>query len=119
MPSRGERLRIALTARGRIKQMALAAELKVDESAISRWQRNKGLSLEHAGHLCEVLYISLDWLILGRGDMDLHRRSGRPAQEPTANNFALLPVSVRDALNNLADIIGQELSSRSDLGQNR
>ncbi|MGH6836103.1 MAG: helix-turn-helix domain-containing protein [Methylocella sp.] len=113
MASRGERLHSALLARGNRKQMSLAAELKVDESAISRWQRNEGLSLEHAARLCEALDISLDWLVLGRGDMDLHRRELPSAHATAAGATAFLPAPVRDAIINLALAIGQELGARS------
>jgi len=115
MASRGERLRSALAARGYSKQMSLAAKLKVSESAVSRWQQDEGLSLEHAGRLCEALDISLDWLVLGRGDMDLHRRlepSG--AHRMDADEILSLPASVRDAINNLAGIIRQELTAATD-----
>jgi transcriptional regulator with XRE-family HTH domain len=115
MASRGERLHAALVARGIRKQLALAAELGVDESAISRWQRDEGLSLSNAARLCEALDISLDWFVLGRGDMDLHRRS-----EPAVTNgdasgtTSSLPASVLGAIDNLAIVLGQELISRSD-----
>ncbi len=111
MESRGERLRQALEARGIRKQLALAAELGVDESAISRWQRNAGLSLMHAARLCEVLDISLDWLILGRGDMQLHHRSdtnGSAGQ--VADRRSSLPPSIANAVRQLTEAILAELS---------
>jgi transcriptional regulator with XRE-family HTH domain len=111
MASRGERLQQALEARGIHKQMALAAELGVDGSAISRWQRNAGLSLPHAARLCEVLDISLDWLVLGRGDMDLHRRlDAVTAETNTAEQLVSLPASITEAIIRLAKIILTELS---------
>lgn len=91
--------------------MALAAELGVDESAVSRWQQSAGLSLTHAARLCEVLDISLDWLVLGRGDMDLHRR---PAAAPNGNDrigeAVSLPNSIAEAIARLATVISAELS---------
>jgi transcriptional regulator with XRE-family HTH domain len=110
MASRGERLRQALEARGIHKQMALAAELGVDGSAISRWQRNAGLSLTHAARLCEVLDISLDWLVLGRGNMDLHhRRDAATTETNTAGPLLSLPASIAEAIVRLASIISAEL----------
>ncbi|HEX6374094.1 MAG TPA: helix-turn-helix transcriptional regulator [Allosphingosinicella sp.] len=53
---------------------ALAADLNVDESAISRWRKGGAMSLGSAGRLCEVLDISLDWLVLGRGGIEAHKR---------------------------------------------
>jgi plasmid maintenance system antidote protein VapI len=65
MSTRGERIRLALAARGVRKQQALAAELDVHESAITRWKENAALSLDNAVKLGAVLDISLDWLLLG------------------------------------------------------
>lgn len=114
MESRGERLRRAFVARGVHKQMSLAVQLGVDESAISRWQRNQGLSLEHAAALCEALDISLDWLVLGRGYMDLHRcPDSSRAHGEAAAKIASLPASILAAIDTLALAISQELSSRS------
>lgn len=73
MSTRGERIRQALAARGVAKQQALAAELKVHESAISRWKEGKPISLDSAVALGTALDISLDWLLLGRATMDAHR----------------------------------------------
>ncbi len=114
MESRGERLRLALAARGVRKQMSLAAQLGVNESTISRWQRNQGLSVDHAARLCDALDISLDWLVLGRGDMDFHRSSvtSRARREAAAGAIAFLPASVLAAINTLALAISQELGSR-------
>jgi plasmid maintenance system antidote protein VapI len=118
--ARGERLRRALAVRQVQKQMTLAAELKVDESAISRWQRGAGLSITHAGRLCEVLDISLDWLILGRGDMDLHHRSQAPdthsqpphLQQKIVEASLELSAPIIDAINNLILVVGDELNSK-------
>src|SRR5580658_9870333 len=111
MESRGERLQQALEVRGIRKQMALAAELGVDGSAISRWQRNAGLSLMHAARLCEVLDISLDWLVLGRGDMNLHHRLDAAAAETnTAGQLASLPATITEEIIRLANVILAELS---------
>jgi plasmid maintenance system antidote protein VapI len=87
MSTRGERIREALGARGVRKQQALAAELKVHESAITRWKENKPISLESAVALGAALDISLDWLLLGRGTMDAHRSS---ASEDATRRIASL-----------------------------
>ena len=86
MSTRGEQIREALQARGVRKQQALAAELKVHESAVTRWKENKQISLDNAVALAAALDISLDWLLLGRGSMDEHRAAraaGRSAQDDT------------------------------------
>jgi transcriptional regulator with XRE-family HTH domain len=74
MTTRGERIREALRVRGVRKQHALAAELDVHESAITRWKENKPMSLENAAALAAVLDVSLDWLLLGRGTINAHHQ---------------------------------------------
>jgi len=73
MSTRGERIRQALEIRGVKKQQALAAELKVHESAITRWKENASMSLESAVAFGTALDVSLDWLLLGRGTIDAHK----------------------------------------------
>jgi hypothetical protein len=73
MLNRGERLCLAMDARGVRKQHAFAFQLKVHESAITRWKANRSFSLDNAIAVCAALDISLDWLLLGRGTMDSHR----------------------------------------------
>jgi transcriptional regulator with XRE-family HTH domain len=75
MSNRGERLRLAMDARGVRKQHAFAFQLKVHESAITRWKANRSFSLDNAIAVCAALDISLDWLLLGRGTMDFHKVS--------------------------------------------
>lgn len=60
-----------MQARGIGKQDALAYELGVHPSAISRWKEGGPISLASAIELCSRLEISLDWLVLGRGAMGL------------------------------------------------
>jgi transcriptional regulator with XRE-family HTH domain len=81
MSNRGERLRLAMDARGVRKQHAFAFQLKVHESAITRWKANRSLSLDNAIAICAALDISLDWLLLGRGTMDSHKVSEAKAEE--------------------------------------
>jgi hypothetical protein len=81
MLNRGERLRLAMDARGVRKQQAFAFQLKVHESAITRWKANRSLSLDNAIAVCAALDISLDWLLLGRGTMEFHKVcASKPAQ---------------------------------------
>ena len=81
MLNRGERLRLAMDARGVRKQHAFAFQLKVHESAITRWKANRSLSLDNAIAVCAALDISLDWLLLGRGTMDSHKVSATKTEE--------------------------------------
>jgi transcriptional regulator with XRE-family HTH domain len=79
--SRGDRLSLAIKGRGISKMMALALDLDVHESAISRWRKGGPMSLEHAARISEVLNISLDWLVLGRGEMDPPTHDGLAQEE--------------------------------------
>lgn len=81
MESRGDRLSHAIKGRGISKMMALALDLDVHESAISRWRKGGPMSLENAARISEVLDISLDWLVLGRGDMDGHTTESLVSEE--------------------------------------
>jgi transcriptional regulator with XRE-family HTH domain len=75
MSGMGDRLTFALEQRGVRKLYALAVEIGVDESALSRWKKDGPISLPSAARLSQALDISLDWLILGRGHIDAHRPS--------------------------------------------
>lgn len=81
MESRGDRLSHAIRGRGISKMMALALDLDVHESAISRWRKGGPMSLENAARISEVLDISLDWLVLGRGQMDAHATDSLASEE--------------------------------------
>ena len=72
--SRGERVAHAIKARGIGKMLNLALDLGVDESAISRWKKGGPMSLKSAARLARALDVSLDWIVLGRGEMEHHKR---------------------------------------------
>lgn len=55
------------------KLYALAVALNVTEGAVSRWRSGGKITLENTIALCEFLDISSDWLLMGRGTMDMHR----------------------------------------------
>lgn len=69
----GIRLKVALQVRQIGKQYALAVELGVHESAISRWQQGRSISVPHLIALCQTLDISIDWLLTGQGSMTQHK----------------------------------------------
>ena len=69
----GRRLQQAFRRRRIRKLHALAAEIGVDQSAISRWRKGQPISLANAVVLCHALDISLDWLVTGQGTMEAHR----------------------------------------------
>ncbi len=68
------RLKKVFKAQSIKKQSALALEMNVDESTISRWQKDGNLSIKNAAKICDHLDISMDWLILGRGCMNQHKK---------------------------------------------
>jgi transcriptional regulator with XRE-family HTH domain len=73
MENWGLRLRQALRSRRVRKLHALAVDIGVDQSAISRWRKGYAISLPNAIALSQALDVSLDWLMTGRGSMDDHR----------------------------------------------
>jgi hypothetical protein len=77
---RAARLREALRRRGVRKLYGLAIDLGVDQSALSRWKHGGAMSLEHAAELCRHLSISMDWLVLGIGDMELGKDNAEAPQ---------------------------------------
>ncbi|MBX9732369.1 MAG: helix-turn-helix domain-containing protein [Sphingomonas sp.] len=66
----GKRLLFAMKQRGITKQYLLADLISVDQSAVTRWISGRGMSIAHAITICEKLKLSMDWLILGIGEMD-------------------------------------------------
>lgn len=55
------------------KLYAVAVALNVTESAVCRWRKNGRITVENIIAICELLDVSTDWLLLGRGTMDMHR----------------------------------------------
>lgn len=49
-----------------MKLFALAHDLGVSQSAISRWRSGGNISLENLTRLCDRLHVSADWVLLGR-----------------------------------------------------
>lgn len=73
MSSRGSRLVEAMKKRGLQKQHALAYSLGVNESTITRWKNDGPMSLVSVVELCRILDMSMDWFILGSGNMEQHK----------------------------------------------
>lgn len=101
-----ERLDHALTLRRVHKLYALAFELGVDESAVSRWRRSRSISLDNAVNLCRVLDVSLDWLVTGRGHILSHKNEAPLIERLAQEVFLDLPeeraIEALDALMRLA-----------------
>ena len=115
MSTRGERIREALAKRGVRKQQALAAELEVHESAITRWKENKEMSLANAVALSAALDISLDWLLLGRGTIDSHKA----ASAPPADDGTLRRIASRLGPRSLSLLLSMVESIAADVGPKR
>ncbi len=71
--ARGRRIRQAMVARNYKKTQAVATELDVSVAAVSRWQNGGHVSLQSVCEFAVRLDVSLDWLLLGRGDIDWHK----------------------------------------------
>ncbi|AQR60924.1 hypothetical protein BZG35_04095 [Brevundimonas sp. LM2] len=99
-----ERFAQALEARAVHKSYALAVELGVDESAISRWRRGRSISLDNAVNLSRALDVSLDWLLTGRGHIDGHRDDDTPVSRGIRELLSELPEHV--ALEAIAALLG-------------
>lgn len=90
--------------------MAFAAEVGVDDSVVSRWQKGKSLSMPNAIRVCEVLDISLDWLLLGRGTIDSHHQPHPSApRDRLLSATSGLPDPIVNALAAMAEEIRAEL----------
>jgi transcriptional regulator with XRE-family HTH domain len=72
---RGKRIALAMQKRRLQKLYAVSSALNVSESAVSRWRNNGAMTVENVIALCELLDISIDWLLLGRGHMDMHKEA--------------------------------------------
>lgn len=84
-PTWGQRLDTALYLRNIRKLYAFAVEIGVDESALSRWRNGKPVSLSNAIAICDALNISMDWLIRGKGSMELTLKPIDPAGDEASS----------------------------------
>ena len=73
--ARGARLSYAMRHRGFNKLSVLAYRLGVTESAVSRWRVQGNMTISNVIALCDVLDVSADWLLLGRGAMECRMAS--------------------------------------------
>lgn len=106
-----DRFAHALRLRQVGKLYALAVEIGVDESAISRWKKGRSISLENAAQVCRALDISLDWLVMGRGSIDAHRRqaSSEGAGALAKEMFPELPPAQMEAMATALERLAQAL----------
>ena len=102
MSGMGESLTFALEQRRVRKLYALAVEIGVDESALSRWKKDGAISLPSAARLSQALDVSLDWLILGRGHIDAHRSGSTHPFERLSSDEAKHLLFILEELTRLA-----------------
>lgn len=95
----GERLRLAIKQRGMSKLSAVAWAVGVTESAVSRWQKGGAMTTGNVATVCQRLDISADWLLLGRGNMDMHLTVAAGGFPQIARNLARLSPDARARLN--------------------
>ncbi|MBD9442859.1 helix-turn-helix domain-containing protein [Pseudomonas sp. PDM04] len=87
----GVRICEAMEQRNLSKLYAVAVALNVTESAVSRWRKSGRLTVENTIALCELLDVSSDWLLLGRGTMDMHRGTQPMRAQQVRISLASLP----------------------------
>ncbi len=75
MENWGERLQRAIEQQQINKSYALAYELGVAESTVSRWKQSGPISTKNAIQLCDALDVSMDWLLAGRENPNISEKS--------------------------------------------
>ncbi len=74
--------------RGIQKQFALAYNVNVNESTITRWKNDGPMSIDNAISVCQYLDISLDWFLTGNGLIDQHKLTSSPSIDADDNLVA-------------------------------
>ena len=114
----GKRLEQALRRSGIGKLHALAVEIGVDQSAISRWRQGLPISLPNAVALCRALDVSLDWLLTGRGMMDGHRiAASAPIDFAARVLFGNLTTTEATAVRQLLVMLSEAAGRRAGLSE--
>jgi len=105
-------LRIAMRVRGLTKLSAMAAAVGVTESAISRWCHDGPMTIENVVVVCAVLEMSIDWFLLGRGDMDQHHADMLASHPPIARAIARMKPHAREYLSRFLSSVQEDASDR-------
>ncbi|MCQ8783884.1 helix-turn-helix domain-containing protein [Mangrovibrevibacter kandeliae] len=111
--TRGDRVAEAMARRGWRKDVALAQALGVNVSTVYRWRIGGEFSLDHAIAFCQLLDISLDWLLLGRGRPEIQPLPAAAEMERRSDR-AVLHERVRAALCELQTALPDLLSETAD-----
>ncbi|WP_082120905.1 helix-turn-helix domain-containing protein [Dyella japonica] len=110
--TRGSRLRTAMRARGLTKLSAMAAAVGVTESAISRWCHDGAMTIDNVVVVCGVLEISIDWLLLGRGEMEQHQVDTVAFHPLIARAVARMKPHVREHLSRFLSTVQEDPGDR-------
>lgn len=121
------RLQVAMQARN-ITATKLAYALGISKSSVSDWLKGGGLNIQNAAAMALELNLSLDWLLLGKGGMDLFgpihptademllvRQLRDAGQSAFASFFSMLENLARPALGDdpLSQVVALEMLEKS------
>lgn len=110
LKTRGARLRLAMRVRGVNKLSVLAATIGTSESAVCRWCNNENMTLDNIVRVCVSLNVSADWLLLGRGHMDMHQ-SGTVSLLPHLYQLIMpMAPNMREQVAGILRMLATELS---------
>jgi hypothetical protein len=87
------------------KLSVVACAVGVTESAVSRWRSGGSMTLGNVAIVCQQLDISADWLVLGRGHMDMHLGDEVAVFPHIARNLARLSPHARLELNHFLEAL--------------
>ena len=108
---RGKRIRKAISTSKIVKAYALAAELNVSIAAVSKWQNGGEIALKNACDLAIATDVSLDWLLLGRGQLDTHRKQlTLPEPQILINNGTPSGAAIEAMMQSFISILSQQKS---------
>jgi transcriptional regulator with XRE-family HTH domain len=94
------RLRTAMETKRRRKLFAFSHEIGVSPSTVTRWLQGQPISSDNLVRLAEALDISIDWLLMGKGDMS-------PTALPASNELDALRRLPPDAKAALRDLFSR------------
>jgi transcriptional regulator with XRE-family HTH domain len=84
MSTISQRIILARKASG-LSQELLAERMRVSRGACGHWERGKALpSTEHLTALANILNVSLEWLLAGKGDMNTNYQISEPSDSSYA-----------------------------------
>jgi phage repressor protein C with HTH and peptisase S24 domain len=98
-----------MQARAITKLSALAAAVGVTESAISRWCHDGQMTTNNVVSLCEILSISIDWLLLGSGPMQREGEGASTSHPEIGHMIERMKPHVREHLSRFLSSLHQDI----------